>query len=66
MHLLDADSLRRFDLSLEPFGDAELEGLKSRITEFLTPYAFGELAVRSADGRLTEGELIDCRICPPN
>lgn len=58
VHLLDADSLRRFDPSLEPFSDAELEGLKSRITEFLKPYPFGKLAVQSADGRRTEGELI--------
>jgi acetylornithine/succinyldiaminopimelate/putrescine aminotransferase/predicted amino acid dehydrogenase len=58
VHLLDADSLRRFDPSLEPFSDSELEGLKSRITEFIEPYAFGELAVESADGRRTEGELI--------
>jgi acetylornithine/succinyldiaminopimelate/putrescine aminotransferase/predicted amino acid dehydrogenase len=58
VHLLDADSLRRFDPSLQPFSDAELEGLKSRITEFLKPYPFGKLAVQSADGRRTEGELI--------
>ena len=58
MHLLDADSLRRFDPSLEPFSDAELEGLKSRITEFIKPYPFGELAVQSADGSRAEGELI--------
>ncbi len=58
VHLLDADSLRRFDPSLQPFSDTELEGLKSRITEFLKPYPFGELAVQSADGRRTEGELI--------
>lgn len=58
VHLLDADSLRRFDQSLQPFSDAELENLKSRITEFLKPYPFGELTVEAADGRLTEGELI--------
>lgn len=58
VHLLNADSLRRFDPCLAPFNDAELEGLKARITEFMKPYPFGELAVRSADGRLTEGELI--------
>jgi acetylornithine/succinyldiaminopimelate/putrescine aminotransferase/predicted amino acid dehydrogenase len=58
VHLLDAGSLRRFDPSLESFSDAELEGLKSRITEFIKPYPFGELTVRSADGRLTQGELI--------
>lgn len=58
VHLLDAGSMRRFDPGLEPFSDAELEGLKSRITEFIKPFAFGELAVRSADGRLAEGELI--------
>jgi len=58
VHLLDADSLRRFDPGLEPFNDTELEGLKSRITEFIKPYPFGELAVRSADGAATEGELV--------
>src|SRR6202011_6112335 len=58
VHLLDADSLRRFDPGLEPFSDTELERLKSRITEFIKPYPFGELAVRSADGAATEGELV--------
>ena len=58
VHLLDADSLRRFDPSLEPFSDSEIEGLKSRITNFLKPYVFGELAVESADGRRAEGELV--------
>jgi predicted amino acid dehydrogenase len=58
VHLLDAGSLRRFDPSLEPFSDSELEGLKSRITEFIKPYPFGELAVETADGRRTEGELV--------
>ena len=46
VHLLNADSLRRFDPCLAPFNDAELEGLKARITEFMKPYPFGELAVR--------------------
>jgi acetylornithine/succinyldiaminopimelate/putrescine aminotransferase/predicted amino acid dehydrogenase len=58
VHLLGAGDLRRFDPSLEPFSDVELEGWKSRITDFVKPFAFGELAVQSADGRLTEGELI--------
>ena len=58
VHLLDPSSLRRFDPSLEPFSDAELQALKSRITEFIKPYPFGELAVETADGRRTEGELI--------
>jgi acetylornithine/succinyldiaminopimelate/putrescine aminotransferase/predicted amino acid dehydrogenase len=58
VHLLDPSSLRRFDPSLEPFNDAELQALKSRITEFIKPYPFGELAVETADGRRTEGELI--------
>src|SRR5262249_5399390 len=58
VHLLDPSSLRRFDPSLEPFNDGELQALKSRITEFIKPYPFGELAVETADGRRTEGELI--------
>jgi acetylornithine/succinyldiaminopimelate/putrescine aminotransferase/predicted amino acid dehydrogenase len=58
VHLLDADSMRRFDASLKPFSDAELEGLKSRITEFIKPYPFGELTVGALDGRRTEGELV--------
>ena len=58
VHLLDPDSLRRFDPSLEPFCNAELQALKSRITEFINPYPFGELAVETADGCRAEGELI--------
>jgi acetylornithine/succinyldiaminopimelate/putrescine aminotransferase/predicted amino acid dehydrogenase len=58
VHLLDPSSLRRFDPSLEPFSDAELHALKLRITEFIKPYPFGELAVETVDGHRTEGELI--------
>jgi hypothetical protein len=58
VHLLGTGDLRRFDSSLEPFGDAQLESLKSRIAEFVKPFPIGELAVQSVDGRLAEGELI--------
>jgi acetylornithine/succinyldiaminopimelate/putrescine aminotransferase/predicted amino acid dehydrogenase len=58
VHLLDSDSLRRFDPTLERFTDAELQALKSRITEFIKPYPFGELAIETVDGRRAEGELI--------
>jgi acetylornithine/succinyldiaminopimelate/putrescine aminotransferase/predicted amino acid dehydrogenase len=58
VHLLDSDSLRRFDPTLERFSDAELQALKSRITEFIKPYPFGELAIETVDGRRAEGELI--------
>jgi acetylornithine/succinyldiaminopimelate/putrescine aminotransferase/predicted amino acid dehydrogenase len=58
VHLLGTGDLRRFDSSLEPFGDAQLESLKSRIAEFVRPFPVGELTVQSVDGRLAEGELI--------
>jgi acetylornithine/succinyldiaminopimelate/putrescine aminotransferase/predicted amino acid dehydrogenase len=58
VHLLASGDLRRFDSSLEPFDDAQLESLKSRIDEFVKPFPIGELAVQSIDGRRAEGELI--------
>ena len=58
VHQLDARDMRRFDASLEPFSDAQLESLRSRFTEFIRPFATSELAVRSPDGKLAEGELI--------
>jgi acetylornithine/succinyldiaminopimelate/putrescine aminotransferase/predicted amino acid dehydrogenase len=58
VHLLASGDLRRFDSSLEPFGDAQLESLKARIDEFVRPFPIGELAVQSADGKRAEGELI--------
>ncbi len=57
-HPLSMDDMRRFDPTLEPFTDGELEGFRSRLAEFVKPFPLGVLAVRSADGRVTEGELI--------
>ena len=57
-HLLSVDDFRRFDPTLKPFGDAELEALRSRITEFMKPCPLDELSVQSADGRQAVGELI--------
>ena len=58
MHLIGIGDLRRFDPSLEPFGDGELERLKSRImTDFAKPFPFGELSVRWLDGDLAEGVM---------
>jgi acetylornithine/succinyldiaminopimelate/putrescine aminotransferase/predicted amino acid dehydrogenase len=57
-HLLGVDDLRRFDPTVKPFGDTELETLRSRITEFMKPCPLDELAVQSADGRKAVGELI--------
>ncbi len=58
VHLLGTGDLRRCDSSLERFDAAEVEKLRSRIVEFIKPFSHSELAVRSADGRSTEGELI--------
>jgi acetylornithine/succinyldiaminopimelate/putrescine aminotransferase/predicted amino acid dehydrogenase len=58
VHLLGTGDLRRFDPSLQPFDDGQLEGLRSRIAEFAKPFPLAELAVQSTDGRLAEGELI--------
>ncbi len=57
-HLLSVDDLRRFDPTVKPFGDTELETLRSRITEFMKPSPLDELSVQSADGRTAVGELI--------
>ena len=57
-HLLGVDDLRRFDPTVKPFGDTELETLRARITEFMKPSPLDELAVQSADGRMAVGELI--------
>jgi acetylornithine/succinyldiaminopimelate/putrescine aminotransferase/predicted amino acid dehydrogenase len=58
VHLLATDDLRRADPTLERFSDGQLEGLRSRIAEFVRPFPFDELAVEATDGRLTEGEMI--------
>jgi acetylornithine/succinyldiaminopimelate/putrescine aminotransferase/predicted amino acid dehydrogenase len=57
-HLLSMDDFRRFDPSLKPFDDAELETLKSRVTDFMKLCPLNELTIQSADGRRAEGELI--------
>jgi acetylornithine/succinyldiaminopimelate/putrescine aminotransferase/predicted amino acid dehydrogenase len=57
-HLLGVDDLRRFDPTVNQFDDAELERLRSRITEFMKPAPLDELAVQSVDGRTAVGELI--------
>src|SRR5215470_1492845 len=58
VHLMGIEDFRRLDPSLEPFGDTQLEALRSRIIDFMKPCPIDELTVRSADGRLAEGELI--------
>jgi len=57
-HLLSIGDMRRFDPTLEPFTDGELEGLRSRFAEFVRPFPADALAVRSAAGGVSEGELI--------
>ena len=57
-HVLSVDDFRRFDPTLNPFGDTELEALRLRITEFMKPSPLDELSVQSADGRQAVGELI--------
>jgi acetylornithine/succinyldiaminopimelate/putrescine aminotransferase/predicted amino acid dehydrogenase len=58
VHWLELSDLRRVDPSLAPFSDSELAAVKSRFGSFIKPIPYGELLVRSADGRLTEGEMI--------
>jgi acetylornithine/succinyldiaminopimelate/putrescine aminotransferase/predicted amino acid dehydrogenase len=58
VHLLSTGDLRRFDSTLEPFSDAQLERFRSRTASFAKPFPLDELAVESADSRFTEGELI--------
>jgi predicted amino acid dehydrogenase len=57
-HPLDVGDMRRFDSSLQPFTDAELEQFRSRMAPFAKPFPIGGLIVRSADGKVVEGELI--------
>jgi acetylornithine/succinyldiaminopimelate/putrescine aminotransferase/predicted amino acid dehydrogenase len=58
VHLLGTGDLRQFDRTLEPFSDAQVEALRSRMAEFAKPFCYGELAVESVDGRLAHGEVI--------
>jgi acetylornithine/succinyldiaminopimelate/putrescine aminotransferase/predicted amino acid dehydrogenase len=58
VHFLEIADLRRLDPSVAPFSDSELESMKSRFGNFITSFPHGELAIPSADGRLTEGEMI--------
>jgi acetylornithine/succinyldiaminopimelate/putrescine aminotransferase/predicted amino acid dehydrogenase len=58
VHLLATGDLRRFDSTLEPFGDVQLERLRSRIAEFVKPFPLDELAFEAADGSVADGELI--------
>ena len=58
VHLLTTGDLRRFDPTLNPFGDTELEALRSRISQFVKPFPLGQLSVETADGNVAEGELI--------
>jgi acetylornithine/succinyldiaminopimelate/putrescine aminotransferase/predicted amino acid dehydrogenase len=57
-HLLSIADMRRFDPTLESFSDRDLEGFQSRIAQFVKPFPLDALAVRSNDGRVTQGELI--------
>jgi acetylornithine/succinyldiaminopimelate/putrescine aminotransferase/predicted amino acid dehydrogenase len=57
-HMLSMNDFRRFDPSLGPFDDMELERLKSRVADFMRMCPINELTIESADGRLAEGELI--------
>ena len=58
VHLITTGDLRRFDPTLDPFTDTDLEGLRSRISQFVKPFPLDQLAVETADGKLAEGELI--------
>jgi predicted amino acid dehydrogenase len=57
-HVLSVDDFRRFDPTLKPFGDAQLETLRSRITHFMKPCPLDDLAVAAVDGGHAVGELI--------
>ena len=56
-HPLAVGDMRRLDSTMEAFGDAELEGFRSRISAFVKPFPVGELVVGAA-GRNAHGELI--------
>jgi predicted amino acid dehydrogenase len=58
VHLLGAGDLRQVDQTLESFSDGQLQGLMSRVAEFVKPFCLGELAIESIDGKLAEGEVI--------
>jgi acetylornithine/succinyldiaminopimelate/putrescine aminotransferase/predicted amino acid dehydrogenase len=58
VHFLEISDLRRLDPTIAPFSDSELESVRSRFADLITPFPYGELAVSSADGRLAEGEMI--------
>jgi acetylornithine/succinyldiaminopimelate/putrescine aminotransferase/predicted amino acid dehydrogenase len=64
VHLLEIGDLRRFDPSLAPFSDRDLEGFKSRMAEFIRPFPHGEIAIRSVDGKLAKGEMIMLPLLP--
>jgi acetylornithine/succinyldiaminopimelate/putrescine aminotransferase/predicted amino acid dehydrogenase len=57
-HPLGIADMGRLDPSLEAFTEGELEKFRARINGFVKPCPVDELAIRSADGRFTEGELI--------
>jgi acetylornithine/succinyldiaminopimelate/putrescine aminotransferase/predicted amino acid dehydrogenase len=57
-HLLNIEDFRRFDSSLQPYDNTELEELRLRIVDLLKPCPIDDIVVRSATGRLAEGELI--------
>jgi acetylornithine/succinyldiaminopimelate/putrescine aminotransferase/predicted amino acid dehydrogenase len=58
IHLLATGDMRRFDSSLEPFSDEQLEELRSRTAEFVRPFPLGEISVPAANGMMAEGETI--------
>src|SRR6202048_1876851 len=58
LHPLSIGDMRRLDGTLKNFTDGELQRLRSRILPFIKPSPVNQLAIRSADGSIAEGELI--------
>ena len=58
VHLLGMSDMRRFDPSLDPFSDAQVEQFRKRMTGVTKPVPLDKIVVRRPDGRCAEGELI--------
>jgi predicted amino acid dehydrogenase len=58
VHLLSTGDMRRFDPSLEPFSDAQVEQFRKRMASITKPFPLDKLVVRRPDGSFAEGELI--------
>jgi acetylornithine/succinyldiaminopimelate/putrescine aminotransferase/predicted amino acid dehydrogenase len=58
VHLLSMSDMRRFDPSLEPFSDAQVEQFRKRMASVTKPIPLDKIVVNRPGGRFAEGELI--------